>query len=479
MKPVKFFIARLCGSCLLCFGSAANADVSLSDLQPLFDDVDSISSDTDSIFRNTRYLQSVLDSLNQTATTQSEYQRNLLLVLNGGVTPPIGYTPISTLLQEIATNTRNAGNAVDVLAGNPWWATNSAFALTFNQYSRAYPSEYPNTGTTYSFPQFISRWSSMLTLPTVGQGQLSPSILRRDWWRYFGSLSRSADAGDSYPYTWFDWMTDSARSNWVLQASSIRALAGISNAVASSSGSGGSSFEDVLAANPWWATNSAFARNWQAYNYVWPRSEMGLSFPEAFSSFLASRTSTGVTESDLWDSWGVGGINQGHMYTWEDFIADAIKSNLVLQTSASISNLESELAATDYEEQVAPTNKPLPGYIDLVREADTSAGSSSLSTGELAVNAQIDALAGLLDSATPSSEIVVIPEFTVGGIHVQERRANLATSITPIAKRIMQFLWAVALFSSLFSLAQSEFAFYASVGRHWAVSHGALTERNV
>lgn len=205
----------------------AGADVSLSDLQPLFDDVDSISSDTDSIFRNTRYLQGTLDSLNQTATTQTEHLRNLLLVLNGGVIPPLGYTPISTLLQEIATNTRNAGNAVDVLAGNPWWATNSAFAVVNAAYNSAYPSESPNGTYTYSFPQFLSLWSASLTMPS---GSTTTTYTReqveQQWAQWFGKYRRARTFSAAYPYTWFDWMSDAMRSNWLLHAS----LAGTTNA---------------------------------------------------------------------------------------------------------------------------------------------------------------------------------------------------------------------------------------------------------
>lgn len=117
----------------------------------------------------------------------------------------------------------------DVLAGNAWWATNSAFALTRSQYSHAYPNEVPNSTYTYSFPQFMSRWSSLLTYPTSGD-TLGLSTLRNNWSRYFGyshnGTGLTGQFTSNLPYTWFDWMADATRSNWVLQAS----LAGTTNA---------------------------------------------------------------------------------------------------------------------------------------------------------------------------------------------------------------------------------------------------------
>ena len=205
--------------------SVAGADVSLSDLQPLFDDVDAMASDTRSIQQNTRYLQGTLDTLNQKAATQSEYQRNLLLVLNGGVTPPIGYTPISTLLQEIAANTRSAG---DALAGNPWWATNSAFTLVRSKRSLARPSEQPDGTYTYSFPEFMSYWSSALALPFTAVGTTySHAEVKQKWFDWLGvnRVPVRTNYSATEPYTWFDWMTDAMRSNLVAQGSLLGSTA--------------------------------------------------------------------------------------------------------------------------------------------------------------------------------------------------------------------------------------------------------------
>lgn len=233
MKPAKSCTAWVCGLCLLFSGSVASADVSVSDLAPLFSDVDSISSDTQSIYQNTRYLQGYLQTLNQTQTTQSDYQRKILLSLTGQVDgyPPIGYTPISTLLQEIASNTRNAG---DILAGNAWWSTNSAFALVNAAYSSVYPNELPNTANTYSFPQFLSKWSGMLVMPyTTASSSYSPSTLRStgEWWDWFGTRRVPARGTFSaaQPFTWFDWVSEAMRSNMTVRlngdfASSYRTL---------------------------------------------------------------------------------------------------------------------------------------------------------------------------------------------------------------------------------------------------------------
>lgn len=224
-KPctVSACIASLC--LLLC--SVAAADVSLSDLQPLFDDVDGMASDTRSIQQNTRYLQGTLDTLNQKATTQSEYQRNLLLFLGGGVQPPTGYTPISTLLQQIAANTRNAG---DILAGNPWWSTNSEFALGWSAWTQNVPK--PSSGNV-NHGDFTDAFSTLISARMRLRKDLTAIIggyshLPTDWSKTWGHNGTALPYNETVGqvYTFEDWMADAARSNWVLQAS----LAGTTDA---------------------------------------------------------------------------------------------------------------------------------------------------------------------------------------------------------------------------------------------------------
>lgn len=514
---MKFSIARVCGLCLLFFGPAANADLTNDvhqigiDLQTLLADLNTYSGTLDGdLVAIQNQLTNYLQPLHQDVVSGNNTLSSILMALNGSSDSSLAnrlrdlqymingagglyqYENVFSYLNQIAQNTANVAptniynvqvDARDILAGNPWWATNSAFVANFGDYSYAFPDDGSTDTRKYSFPQLFSLWSSRLQLKDRLQTLPSESVLFDSWgkssWSTFGV--NNPDKAYRRSYTWFDWVADATKSNLVIQGSVLDALRSMTNSPVSVS------FEDVLAGNPYWATNSQFSPDWHLWGDTSPR-PLGTpaSFPEAFSLLLSSRLRMyhpEIDSSEYFDSWGLGGDNNtgGNnwtVYSFEDWIADYLKSNLVLTTSTSISNLNEELASTDYEDVQAPTNPPLPGYVDLVREADTSAGVSAIETGQTRVLNQVEALSGMLDSATPSSEIVVIPAMTVGGINVSEYRAELATSITPVAHRIMFFLWYVALYSSLFSLAQGEFAFYASLGRHWSVSHGALTERN-
>lgn len=122
----------------------------------------------------------------------------------------------------------------DTLAGNPWWATNSAFALVRSKYSSAFPDDGRNVTGLYSFPQFLSKWSSFLSYPISGTSS-SADTVAANWHKYFGHLSdrtgRPLSFDQDNPYTWFHFMADSMRSNWVLQASLAGTTDGPSNAV--------------------------------------------------------------------------------------------------------------------------------------------------------------------------------------------------------------------------------------------------------
>lgn len=109
----------------------------------------------------------------------------------------------------------NSPAGADYLNSNPWWATNSAFALTQYNYDRIFPSEKPDLYGTFSFPQFASKWSSFLTAPRTSPGPATAAQIAPVWFnRYFGYVRR-----DSYdqanPYTWFDWIADFNRSNMI------------------------------------------------------------------------------------------------------------------------------------------------------------------------------------------------------------------------------------------------------------------------
>lgn len=114
-------------------------------------------------------------------------------------------------------------------------------------------------------------------------------------------------------------------------------------------------------------------------------------------------------------------------------------------------------------------------------ERDTSSYEPSLTTNALAAlvvdrpeelsqfESVADSFEQRISSWGPntggSAEIVVIPEMTIGGIHVREYRASLATSLTPVARAVMSFIWGVMAFAACFHLLQGEWAFYTSLGR--------------
>lgn len=285
---------------------------------------------------------------------QNQYSKEILLNILRNM------TNASSSGSVIVTNIVNVGGGgADVLAGNPWWATNSAFALTYSAYSHAYPDDDIANNFSYSFPQAFSSFLSMIN--HRNNSQIPATYTLNDEWGmdYVRSLGNGVARR---PYNWFDWMSDATRSNWVASASYtrdlLRELRALSNAVASSSVSlvitnqsnvvvtnvfqldelttflarqfgtqysndvenavylglkiealsnalASSSVnitnilnaDDILAANPWWSTNSNFAWEWQVWNpYLspWPKDgypagDWPTTFPEAFSLLVSSR----------------------------------------------------------------------------------------------------------------------------------------------------------------------------------------------
>lgn len=113
------------------------------------------------------------------------------------------------------TNLLSRSGGTDVLGGNPWWATNSAFALVQNNYKQVYPDDGLSIPGILSFPQFMSKWSAKLSAPS-GSGSLTP-LSAYDLWG-LGSF-RQWGASNQQGFTWFDWVADAMRSNLVLLAS--------------------------------------------------------------------------------------------------------------------------------------------------------------------------------------------------------------------------------------------------------------------
>lgn len=154
-------------------------------------------------------------------------------------------------------------------------------------------------------------------------------------------------------------------------------------------------------------------------------------------------------------------------------IIEGLSSYVASNSAASYSELASETssayAGAEYSD---PTNAVdwvnIPAQI--AQDADTSDLEDTAQDAGDALGVRLSAFEALVPSG--NAEIVVIPEFTVGGIHVREYRASLDTSITSVAHAVMVFIWYVMLFVALFRLGEGEFAFYASLGRNWSMSGG-------
>lgn len=128
--------------------------------------------------------------------------------------------------------------------------------------------------------------------------------------------------------------------------------------------------EDILAGNPWWSTNSGF--NLDYYNLTrsgaYPSSPFGFySFPQLVSLLSSTYYQPYFHyypyDTSDFDRWGIGGANwKNGVYTFFDWLADNYKSNLVLNTSSSYSNLLAESVTYDNSDDSNPTNVPLPQY---------------------------------------------------------------------------------------------------------------------
>lgn len=393
---------RVCGLCSLCFGLAVSASAQLTATESLYlRDIDS----------NVGSIERMLESLNNDATrsdilsaiqsgfTSANHKldlantylslldtalghvysdttaiRSVLLTLNNTASDSQDELEDQTyylrqILDELRQQSSNAPSAgsgfQDVLAGNPWWATNSAFALTKYYYELAYPQEEPNNNYTFSFPQFASRWSGFLTMPWE-KVSITPASLRTQW--YDGETSfgynRFLSAGygrptGSNPYTWFDWMSDAMRSNITL----VSTLAN-------------SSTSDL-------ASDSAAA---------------------------------------------------------DQDVEDYIEEEDIDTTPEEIPDFEIERPAD------------LSGYSDV-----SDSMSDVLSSFQNKINT---------NPGSHSSEITVIPEFTVGGIHVDEYKGDLNESgIASTAHGVMAFVWSMMGICFTFQLLSREWAFYTSLGR--------------
>ena len=233
--------------------------------------------------------------------------------------------------------------------------------------------------------------------------------------------------------------------------------------------------DDILASNPWWATNSGFKIAFHnSLIEPYPIGEDGaLSFPEIFSRLAATHTrfqTPPLNDSRDWllDSWGFDRYNtrKGQLFTFEDWIAEMVRSNLVLTTAPSATNIDEELYLSGYDTDTTDTitNTPLPEY-SLPSQESIPEAKDVLAQGERTVTSFIQSLPQPGTGGDP--EIVLIPEFSVGGIHVREYRASLSSPIVPTCHAVLSFLYAVGLACFVFKMAKAEYVYYASIGRQW------------
>lgn len=102
---------------------------------------------------------------------------------------------------------------------NAWWYTNSTFTL-LNPYNARPLAPNRTTLATHdmTFPQFMAWWSAELT-----SSRNHSVVQRNQWWKYWGTSytggglvpNSNVKNPDNY-YTWFDYVTDMLRTNWIM-----------------------------------------------------------------------------------------------------------------------------------------------------------------------------------------------------------------------------------------------------------------------
>lgn len=249
--------------------------------------------------------------------------------------------------------------------------------------------------------------------------------------------------------------------------------------------SGGGSFVDVLAGNPWWVTNSEFAALWSMWDNKAPRptSRGHASFPELISmfssSFFVSEDAGGSSGHDFFDglryardSWidQFGVTSKEHRnydegaYSFVDYVADAFRSNLAIVTTYGTNELVNMSDSTGAEEIIDTgdtTNTNVLDELSLSR-ADTDAISG--------LTDYIDAddvgdMFGELD-VTPDPQLRIFPGGQYGDVTVDAVYAdftlpdNVATMITTVAR----WLWHILVMVSLFVIVRQEFDYWSTLG---------------
>ena len=358
------------------------------------------------------------------------------------------------------TNIFNGPISPDILAGNPWWNTNSAFEVAWDYWTSTMP--YPAAKQGLSFPEAFSALFSSINRNTVG-------FNIGDWGGQSRIGSASINGNEGFGYTWFDWMADVMKSNLSVQAQMLYKMP-TNQAPAQPMFTNILHAEDILAGNPWWYTNSVFAQDIRGLSAVSPHADKGSpyvsgSFPEVLSWYLSMRNAfvgDVPTHDDFWDRWGWGGKNVQALgeYAFEDFLADVLKSNLVALAGVSATNgLAGSEDPYSTDNDVKTNSTPLPEYVlEKKTIEDPGYGEKARSSME-----------GIINSVQPGTssnpEIVIIPEMDIGGVHVQEYRASLDyPQVTSVAHAVCSFLWRVMAATGIFVLMSIEWVYYTSLG---------------
>lgn len=242
-------------------------------------------------------------------------------------------------------------------------------------------------------------------------------------------------------------------------------LSAIASAVTNRPAGGGC---DVLAGNPWWATNSAFALTWSdtGTGVPIPIARAGWSFPEVLSFLTASRVRYEFGEfASAWDSFGYGTDNsQNGVFTFEDWMADAMRSNLVLQ--ASLGGTTDAPDAVDTAAIAAVDDGSTDGTNGVPEMVVEKMAVSGVEAGLELVDAQSvgDMLPASFSDANP--EIVVFSGGRYGDVDVPEVRASLAIpeDVARYISGVATWLWRVALFVGCFVIVRQEVAYWSTLG---------------
>lgn len=492
---VKSFIASALFLSLAYLPFSASASVSSNTVERIKEDVSDIAGDMDLVQQSMQGVQNAVEDQRQDIERTAIAIEAVLHQLGGSYTLVPNYTDRDNLLyyQRILTyfllgtdrpnvnavNSRTVPTLPKILStmqsqmnlnSNPFWYTNT----NFSAWNASFSSPNRPAGvslTSLTLPQLLSFWSEEFT---AGQNVKDVTPSDSNWLDYWGRGMNHAQRENWSAYSFFDFLADVAKTNLMLQSAILAAipsnapvasLPAFTNIVNVAGDTNIFNAVDILAGNPWWYTNSSFslARGGQIYpvDYVNSSPFVSGSFEEVLSWFMMLRNA-GPSEissrEDLWNHWGFDSSNRRTMgdYAFEDFLADWLKSNIVMVAGSS-----NETAQMEYDAEETIASNSLPEYV-LQKPTASDFGWRSAVSGSME---------GILDAVKPGTgssdaEIVVIPAFSVGGVSVDEYRANLEYApVVQVANGVMRFIWSVLMATGMIVLASKEWAYWSTLGK--------------